>query len=87
MNLQHANEKLRDKTPVEIVNWAVSLGEKTIVTTNFGPYEAVILHIIHKIKNDMDVIWIDSGYNTRATYIFADKIITDEFQSGPMRLS
>ncbi len=75
MNLQYANEELRDKTPDEIVNWAVSLGEKTIVTTNFGPHEAVILHIIYKIKNDMDVIWIDSGYNTRATYIFAEKII------------
>mgnify|MGYP001245007399 FL=1 len=73
MNLQYANEELRDKTPDEIVNWAVSLGEKTIVTTNFGPHEAVILHIIYKIKNDMDVIWIDSGYNTRATYIFAEK--------------
>jgi hypothetical protein len=27
-----------------LVNWAVGLGQPTIVTTNFRPFEAVILH-------------------------------------------
>ena len=75
LNLQLTNEQLKNKTPFEIVRWAVSLSMRTIVTTNFGPYEAVILHLIHRVKSDMDVVWIDSGYNTRATYVNAEKLI------------
>lgn len=75
MNLKLTNKKLKNKSPFEIVNWAVSLNARTILTTNFGPYEAVILHLVHRVQNNMDIIWIDTGYNTRATYIFAEKLI------------
>ena len=75
MNLKLTNEKLKNKSPFEIFSWAVSQNVRTILTTNFGPYEAVILHLAHRVRNDMDVIWIDSGYNTRATYVYAEKLI------------
>ena len=75
MNLGKTNEMLKGKSPFEIISWATSLKKKIIVTTNFGPYEAVILHLVHKLKHDIDVLWIDSGYNTRATYFFAEKLI------------
>ena len=75
MNLKLTNKKLKNKSPFEIVNWAVSLNARTILTTNFGPYEAVILHLVHRVKNNIDIIWIDTGYNTRATYLYAEKLI------------
>ncbi len=75
MNLKLTNEKLKNKSPFEIVSWAVSLNTRTILTTNFGPYEAVILHLVHRVQNNMDIIWIDTGYNTRATYLYAEKLI------------
>jgi len=75
LNLKLTNEKLKNKSPFEIVSWAVSLNTRTILTTNFGPYEAVILHLVHRVQNNMDIIWIDTGYNTRATYLYAEKLI------------
>lgn len=72
-----ANAELAGKHPQEIVNWATSLGGKTIVTTNFGPYEAVILHLAVQAQPDMQVVWIDSGYATRKTYLFAEQLIDD----------
>ncbi|RJS94627.1 phosphoadenosine phosphosulfate reductase family protein [Salinisphaera sp. Q1T1-3] len=72
-----ANAELAGQHPQQIVNWAASLGGKTIVTTNFGPYEAVILHLAVQAKPDIDVVWIDSGYATRKTYLFAEKLIAD----------
>ncbi|QIL82235.1 phosphoadenosine phosphosulfate reductase family protein [Diaphorobacter sp. HDW4A] len=57
-----------------LVNWAVGLSKTNIVTTNFRPFEAVILHMCAKAQPDMRVIWMDNGYNTEATYQFADEV-------------
>ncbi len=57
-----------------LVNWAVGLGKTAIVTTNFRPFEAVILHMCARAQPDMRVIWMDNGYNTEATYQFADEV-------------
>lgn len=77
LDLDMINASLRNKTPLEIVKWAVGLNRKTLVTTNFRPFEAVILHMATIADPDMDVLWIDSGYNTEATYILAEKVIKD----------
>lgn len=58
----------------KLVEWALGLDKKAIVTTNFRPFEAVILHMVTKIQPNTPVIWMDSGYNTEATYRCADEI-------------
>ena len=72
-----ANAKLHNAKPQEIIKWAIDLGKKTIVTTNFGPYEAAILHMVTRVAPDMPVICVDTGYNTDATYQFAEKLTVD----------
>ncbi|MEN2433658.1 phosphoadenosine phosphosulfate reductase family protein [Comamonas sp. F1-6] len=57
-----------------LVNWAVGLDQPTIVTTNFRPFEAVILHMVTRANPDVPVVWMDNGYNTEATYRFADAV-------------
>ena len=57
-----------------LVNWAVGLDLPTIVTTNFRPFEAVILHMVTRARPDVSVVWMDNGYNTEATYQFADAV-------------
>lgn len=77
IDVDQANAELDDKHPLDIVRWAADLGGKAIVTTNFGPYEAVILHLVHRVQPDMPVVWVDSGYGTRYTYQLAEKLIAD----------
>lgn len=77
IDIDKANQELEGKHPQEIVNWAAGLDGKVIVTTNFGPYEAVILHMAVQAQPDMSVVWADSGYGTRKTYLFAEKLIAD----------
>jgi phosphoadenosine phosphosulfate reductase len=72
IDLEEINRALGDK-PAELVRWACGLGRKAIVTTNFGPFEAVILHLVTRVQPDMPVVWMDSGYGTEATYRFADE--------------
>lgn len=58
----------------KLVEWALGLGKSAICTTNFRPFEAVILHMVTQVKRDVPVVWMDSGYNTEATYRFADEV-------------
>jgi len=70
-DLASINTKLNGLTSVEIIQWAVQQG-RTIVTTNFRPYEAVILHMATRVKTDIPVLWIDHGANLPETYRLAD---------------
>ncbi|MBT3144010.1 phosphoadenosine phosphosulfate reductase family protein [Neptunomonas phycophila] len=77
IDLAAANAALEGKTPQEIIAWAIENSENPLVTTNFRPYESVILHMAVQAKPDIKVLWVDSGYNTSATYRFAEKVIQD----------
>jgi phosphoadenosine phosphosulfate reductase len=74
-NLSALNAELNQHTPREIIEWVLEIAEKPIVTTNFRPYEAAILHACAQGKPDIPVVWCDTGYNTPNTYNHAERII------------
>jgi phosphoadenosine phosphosulfate reductase len=76
-DLIRANQELAGKTPRQIIEWAVGLKKKCLVTTSFGPYSAVMLHLATRVQPDLPVVWVDTGYNTRETYLYAEKLIKD----------
>jgi phosphoadenosine phosphosulfate reductase len=70
------NAAVRGFSPLELTRWAVKRGAgRAIVTTNFRPYEAVILHLATQAQADIPVLWVDHGTNLPETYVFADKSI------------
>src|SRR5437867_9870012 len=70
-----ANSELRNKSPLEIVRWAIALSHaRAIVSTNFRPFEAVILHLCVQVQPDIPVLWVDHGYNRPATYQHAERL-------------
>ena len=73
LDLQHVNAAL-GRNAQGLVEWAIGLDQPAIVTTNFRPFEAVILHMVSRAKADVPVVWMDNGYNTDATYRFADEV-------------
>jgi phosphoadenosine phosphosulfate reductase len=71
----HWNIELRKKSPLEIIRWAVAeSGGRALVSTNFRPYEAVVLHLCSQARADMPVLWVDHGYNRPATYRHAEEL-------------
>lgn len=63
------NETLRSRSPLEITRWAIDLAKgAAVVSTNFRPYEAVILHLCVQVWPEIPVLWVDHGYNRPATY-------------------
>ena len=70
-----ANAELRNQSPLEIVRWAIAQAKgRAIVSTNFRPYEAVILHLCVQVQPDIPVLWVDHGYNRPATYRHAEEL-------------
>ena len=69
------NAELRNVSPLEITRWAVSQADgRAIVSTNFRPYEAVILHLAVQVQPRIPVLWVDHGYNRPATYRHAEEL-------------
>ncbi len=73
--IETANAELLKKSPLEIVRWAIDQADgRAIVSTNFRPYEAVILHLATQALPEIPVLWIDHGYNKPATYTHAEEL-------------
>jgi phosphoadenosine phosphosulfate reductase len=75
IDIAKANSQLRDKPALEIVRWAIAQANgRALVSTNFRPYEAVILHLCVQVQPDIPVLWVDHGYNRPATYRHAEEL-------------
>ena len=69
------NTELRHQTPLEIVRWSVARANgRAVISTNFRPYEAVILHLCTQVEPGIPVLWVDHGYNRPATYRHAEQL-------------
>lgn len=69
--LNHRDRVNRARSTLEI---ALSIASRPIVSTKFSPHSAVLVHLANTVAPGIPVIWVDTGYNTRATCSFADAI-------------
>jgi len=73
--ITRANADLQNKPALDIVKWAIAHANgRALVSTNFRPYEAVILHLVTRVQPDIPVLWVDHGYNRPATYKHAEDL-------------
>src|SRR5213596_513776 len=69
------NAEWRSLSPLEITRRAIAqAGGRALVSTNFRPYEAVLLHLCTQVQPDIPVLWVDHGYNRPATYRHAEQL-------------
>ena len=74
-DLAQLNLSMGPMSAEEIVKKSYAFSEKVMTSTTFGHQSAVILHMVTRIKPDAKILWVDTGYNTSATYRFADRLI------------
>lgn len=58
----------------ETIRMALMHAARPIVSTKFTEESAVLLHLVTEQCPDIPVVWVDTGYNTRATRDFADRL-------------
>jgi phosphoadenosine phosphosulfate reductase len=69
------NDELRHEPADAVVRWALAQAAgRAVVSTNFRPYEAVLLHLVTRAQPDIPVLWVDHGYNRPATYRHAEQL-------------
>lgn len=73
MDLERINAELGGQ-PQALLDWALGLQQRSIVTTNFGPFSAVLLHMVTRARPDIPVLMVDTGYATAATYRYAEEL-------------
>lgn len=72
--LDRVNAEL-GQDPLALIAWALARGQRPVITSNFAPYSAVLLHLVSQQRPEIPVLWIDAGYATPATYRTAQEII------------
>jgi len=72
--VRYLNPRLKGIPPQEIIAWALGRANRPIVTTNFRPYAASLLHAVACESDSIPVIWCDTGYNTPQTYRHAQEL-------------
>lgn len=75
IDITQLNTAVSGKTPQEIIRQVLDANGDAFITTNFGPYSSVALHMLTRIIPDIPVVWIDSGLNKPETYAFAERMI------------
>ncbi len=75
IDIEYWNEQLKEKSPDEIIEWALTLTENRIVTTSFGIYSAILLSTMVRHDKAIKFIWCDTLFNQPSTYAHAENLI------------
>lgn len=70
--VDHANAELVGKSAEEIVQWTHAMfGAGAVLSSSFGIQSAVMLNLVRSVAKSIPVVWVDTGYLPRETYLFA----------------
>jgi phosphoadenosine phosphosulfate reductase len=75
LDIAFLNKKFQFEKADAIIKVALKIASNPLVTTSFGGHSAAILHSVSRIDKDIQVVWCDTGHNTKATYEHADLLI------------
>ncbi len=73
-NLAQANTDLAGASAAEVITWALARARNPVISTNFRPRAAALLHMVTRLCPNIPVIWVDTGYNTPATYRYVEEL-------------
>lgn len=71
LNSASFNPKLGPERLVEI---ALSAANRPVISTNFRPGAIALLHMVTRQLPTIPVIWVDTGFNTPATYRYVERV-------------
>jgi phosphoadenylyl-sulfate reductase (thioredoxin) len=70
-------QDLENLEPEEIIKWAIEKYHKIAVSTSFGKDSMVIMHMALKIKPDIPMFTLNTGYEFSETLEFMEKIVSE----------
>jgi len=78
VNVTVLNQQLEDKSPHEIIRWAVDAFWPDIaMSSSFQTQSLPLLHIVSQVAPELPIIFIDTGYHFPETLAFRDRLIQE----------
>lgn len=75
LDLKAINDNLAVANAQDIIAWAdQEFSHNLVMSTSFGIQAAVMLHLVTLVIPNIPVIWIDTGYLPKETYLFAQEL-------------
>ncbi len=75
VDLEVLNRCLEAGEAADVVAWAAeTFGDGLVMSTSFGIQSAALLHMATRVKPDIPVVWVDTGYLPAETYRFAEAL-------------
>ncbi len=69
------NPMLDRQTPEQIVAWAAAeFADGLVMTSSFGAESALLLHMATRVKPDIKIIFVDTGYLFPETHAFMEEL-------------
>jgi len=73
--LSRMNKELAslESDPLKVLKWSMDAFDgRLAMSTSFGIQSAVLLHLATRVKPDIPVVWVDTGYLPKETYEYAE---------------
>jgi phosphoadenosine phosphosulfate reductase len=75
LDLDAINPMLETSDPEKIVAWSIArFGDDLIMSSSFGEQAGVLIHMATRIKPDIRIIFVDTGYLFPETHEFMEKL-------------
>ncbi len=75
-DLDKLNEQFERMQPAEIIRWAVDqFYPKLAMTSSFGPESGVLLHLVSRVRPDVPVLFLETGYHFPETLEYKNALI------------
>ena len=69
------NQKLKKKDSLEILKWAYqTYGDELVYACSFGAEGIVLIDMIHKVKKDAVIDFLDTDFHFKETYKLIDRV-------------
>ena len=73
-DLKTLNATFETSPAEQILRWAVDTYPRAALTSSFGTQSAVLLHMATRIKPDLPVLFLDTGFLFKETHRYADEL-------------
>lgn len=75
LDLPALNAGFEKQSASQIIAWAVErFGSDLVMTSSFGDQAAVLIHLATRLKSDLKVIFVDTGYLFPETHQFMEQL-------------
>lgn len=72
------SEEFEAKTPQEIIQWAAdTFWPEIAMSSSFQTQSMPLLHMVTRIKHDLPIFFLDTGYHFWETLMFREKIMSE----------